>query len=164
MRVANNFFDDILYHVFTFCSNMSGLLINHVISGVGLDGFGLGWGLGVRLFCHWYFRADSMLAPSQWETSLQSNAVSHWLGANLESALYFIVLVALCRFFFVVGFLAINYDFTRIKSFFSHYSMVRWLLLSSSQSLRCGLLPSLSFGLSRSWHWNISCYQITLTS
>ena len=34
---------------------------------------------------HWY-RADSRFAPSQWETSLQSNAVSHWLGANLESA------------------------------------------------------------------------------
>ena len=33
------------------------------------------------------FSADSRLAPSQWETSLQSNAVSHWLGANLESAL-----------------------------------------------------------------------------
>ena len=32
-------------------------------------------------------RADSRLATSQWETSLQSNAVSHWLGANLESAL-----------------------------------------------------------------------------
>ena len=32
-------------------------------------------------------RADSRLAPSQWETSLQSNAVSHWLGTNLESAL-----------------------------------------------------------------------------
>ena len=32
-------------------------------------------------------RADSRLAPRQWETSLQSNAVSHWLGANLESAL-----------------------------------------------------------------------------
>ena len=31
--------------------------------------------------------AHSRLAPSQWETSLQSNAVSHWLGANLESAL-----------------------------------------------------------------------------
>ena len=30
---------------------------------------------------------DSRLAPSQWETSLQSNAVSHWLGANLESIL-----------------------------------------------------------------------------
>ena len=28
-----------------------------------------------------------MFAPSQWETPLQSNAVSHWLGANIESAL-----------------------------------------------------------------------------
>ena len=35
-----------------------------------------------------YIRADSRLAPSQWETSLQGNAVSHWLGAKLESALY----------------------------------------------------------------------------
>ena len=32
-------------------------------------------------------RADSRFSPSQWETSLQSNAVSHWLGANQESAL-----------------------------------------------------------------------------
>ena len=37
-----------------------------------------------RIFC-----VDSRVAPSQWETSLQSNAVSHWLGATLESALYF---------------------------------------------------------------------------
>ena len=35
-------------------------------------------------FC---FRADSRFAASQWETSLRSNAVSHWLGANPESAL-----------------------------------------------------------------------------
>ena len=32
-------------------------------------------------------QADSRLAPSQWVTSLQSNAVPHWLVANLESAL-----------------------------------------------------------------------------
>ena len=37
------------------------------------------------------FRADSRLVPSQWETSLQNNAVSHWLGANLESALKFMM-------------------------------------------------------------------------
>ena len=37
-----------------------------------------------------YIRADSRFAPSQWETSLQSNAVSHWLGADPESALYMI--------------------------------------------------------------------------
>ena len=32
-------------------------------------------------------RADSRFEPSQWETPLQSNAVSHWLGANLKSAM-----------------------------------------------------------------------------
>ena len=32
----------------------------------------------------WFYR----FAPSQRETSLQSNAVSHWLSANLESALW----------------------------------------------------------------------------
>ena len=32
-------------------------------------------------------RADSRFAPNQWETSLQGNVVSHWLGASLESAL-----------------------------------------------------------------------------
>ena len=31
--------------------------------------------------------ADSKLAPNQWETVLQNNTVSHWLGANLEYAL-----------------------------------------------------------------------------
>ena len=38
----------------------------------------------------WYglYQADFRFAPSQWETSLQRNAVSHWLVANLESALY----------------------------------------------------------------------------
>ena len=32
-------------------------------------------------------RVDFGLAPSQWEMSLQSNVVSHWADANLESAL-----------------------------------------------------------------------------
>ena len=32
---------------------------------------------------------DTGLVPSHWETWLQSNAVSHWLGANLESALWY---------------------------------------------------------------------------
>ena len=36
------------------------------------------------------YRADSMFEPSQWGTPLQSNAVSHWLGTNLESALHYI--------------------------------------------------------------------------
>ena len=32
-------------------------------------------------------RADSRYAPSQWETVVLCNDVSHWLGANLKSAL-----------------------------------------------------------------------------
>ena len=42
--------------------------------------------LNCREFPCWS-RADSRYVPSQWETSLQSNTVSHWLCANLESAL-----------------------------------------------------------------------------
>ena len=33
-------------------------------------------------------KADSRFAPSQWETVLLCNDVSHWLDASLESALY----------------------------------------------------------------------------
>ena len=36
--------------------------------------------------------ADSGLVPRQWETSLQSNTISHRLGTNLESVLYFIII------------------------------------------------------------------------
>ena len=39
---------------------------------------------------HRYLRDDSRLVPNQWETSLQCNAVSHGLCANLQSALYYL--------------------------------------------------------------------------
>ena len=42
-------------------------------------------------------RADSRFAPSQWETSLQSNAVYHWLGANPESPLMTLTLIILMK-------------------------------------------------------------------
>ena len=42
---------------------------------------------------HWYSRADSRFAPSQWETVLLCNNVPHWLGASLKSALYSHLLV-----------------------------------------------------------------------
>ena len=41
----------------------------------------------ISKFIYWECRTDSRFVPSQYETSLQSNAVSHWLGTNLESAL-----------------------------------------------------------------------------
>ena len=36
-------------------------------------------------------RADSRFAPSQWETTLLCNDVSHWLGENLESAMLVVI-------------------------------------------------------------------------
>ena len=38
-------------------------------------------------FSEYIYKANSRFSPSQWETALQSNFVSHWLDANLESAL-----------------------------------------------------------------------------
>ena len=37
-----------------------------------------------------FFRADPRFVPSQWETALLCNDISHWLGAILESALFLI--------------------------------------------------------------------------
>ena len=54
---------------------------------------GRDWWVSPGRLCFFYgahtivFRAESRLAPSQWETSLQSNGVSHWLDANPESVL-----------------------------------------------------------------------------
>ena len=39
-------------------------------------------------------RADSRFAPSQWETALLCNDVSHWLGANLGSSLYMLLFIS----------------------------------------------------------------------
>ena len=46
-----------------------------------------------RIYCvspirYMFHRADSSFAPSQWGTALLCNDLSHWLGANLESALH----------------------------------------------------------------------------
>ena len=55
-------------------------LFNHVISAPFQN-------LLILTYVRYCVRADSRYVPNQWETSLQSIAVSHWLGANLDSAL-----------------------------------------------------------------------------
>ena len=44
----------------------------------------------LHLVLLWLYKVGSRLASSQWETSLQSNAVCHWLDANLKPALLYI--------------------------------------------------------------------------
>ena len=70
----------------------SAYIINNV-STVTLDKFLCIYksALVVTVSCN-HHRADFRLAPSQWGTSLQSNAVSHWLDANLKSALHYILM------------------------------------------------------------------------
>ena len=82
-------------------------------------------------------RVHSRLAPSQWETALQSNAVSHWLSASLESALYPIVrqirglfaepcnaVLRFC-FFFIVQHRAISLEFTFfLPVLISHFELL----------------------------------------
>ena len=48
-----------------------------------------------QLLMTWWhiFRVDSRFSPSQSERPLLCNSVSHWLGASLESALIFIVMI-----------------------------------------------------------------------
>ena len=56
----------------------------HLISYFGLSAWLIICSEMLTLILH-HSSADSRLAFCQWQTSLQSNAVSHWLGANIES-------------------------------------------------------------------------------
>ena len=60
--------------------------INRACGGIlgGSEAFG-DVSLGELAICQ--YRTDCRFAPSQWETALLCNYVSHSLGANLESAL-----------------------------------------------------------------------------
>ena len=67
-------------------------------------------------------RADSRLASSQWEMLLQSNAISHWLGTNLESALCGIYLICAQNIMYCV-----NMDNFNLTIHFMHTaSMIPW--------------------------------------
>ena len=80
------------------------------------------------------FRADSSFVPSQWETSLQSNAISNWLGANLKSALRFMFTWVLLGYEKLILF----YSLTMVNS---------WQLSMTYQSeISMGLLVGFKFG------------------
>ena len=98
------------------------------------------------------FRADSRLALSQWETSLQSNAVSHWLGPSLESTLYTHKHTpASCLFFLIlwsttVGLDTIDPDEVHHEFRLNTFCVVLiWALASYNSMIRPGQLY-MSFG------------------
>ena len=74
-----------------FVSSVMATAVVDFLQAMHLDNHGIDNGVTkaqVRNF--WEFRAGSRLAPSQRETSLQSNTVSHLLDSNLEAAQEFI--------------------------------------------------------------------------
>ena len=92
-------------------------------------------------------RARSRLAPSQWETWLQCNAVSHWLGANLKSALG-------CDLWWTTDGECPNYfqhdDVIKWKHFLSYWPFARVIhqsLVNSPHKGQCALRFSLAFVL-----------------
>ena len=91
---------------------------------------------GTYLHCI-IFRAGSRLAPSQWEASLQSNVVSHWLGANLESDLILFVYVRhslsgdICRGFVLIHRGRVTYICVIAPN---HHWFRKWLVACSAPS------------------------------
>ena len=92
-------------------------------------------------------RADSLLASSQWETALRCNDVSHWLGANIKSAIardeIRHIVVTAChlgdsRFGIIVNILNIYFDILSIPAWQSfprtkyrqHFSLLSNTVLS----------------------------------
>ena len=77
-----------------------------------------------------YRRADSRVTPSQWETPLLCNGVSHWLGANLESALccQLVPIEHISRGFYL-----------KFKSFCSRKSVFKWCLQTAGHSAQVSI-------------------------
>ena len=62
--------------------------INNLITHIMMDVITYPCCLQFCPYCYDMFRADSRFVPSQWETTLLCNNVSHWLSASLESTLH----------------------------------------------------------------------------
>ena len=86
-----------------------------------------------------FLKDDSRLPPSQWEMSLQSNAVSHWLGINLDSALFFV----LC--------MCISIQYTSVRVFLTPWGYSKYKFLED----HCGPTPRLPCVFSYEFEFSI---------
>ena len=84
-----------------------------------------GWSSEMVKITMFVYRADSRFAPSQWETALLCNDVSHWLGANLESALVYNLIT------FLLSLYQIQFDSSSLWIYNLKHSSDRYFLCYS---------------------------------
>ena len=75
----------ILYATWENCLKLPRLFILDYV--VWFQSFSIFIQSAVQQIAPQYYQGDSRFVSSQWETALLCYSVSHWLGANLESAL-----------------------------------------------------------------------------
>ena len=96
-------------------------------------------------------RADSRIAPSQWETALLCNSVSHWLGASLESALSKLILQSLPYFIQVWkhwGLMTPCGDINLVQNVFT-----KWLTTPRHYTSQCWFTINDTLWHSPVWHF-----------
>ena len=102
-----------------------------------------------------FSRADSRLAPSQWETSLQCNTASHWLGANLESALVPMPWhenTAVCLLLLCITGIELNETSTAQSRVF-WFGLFVYLFVFVCCCFCCHVLVSFNGASCRHWNW-----------
>ena len=82
-----------------------------------------------------YCRVDYRLAPNQWETSLKCNAVSYWLRANLESALYCLSMGVVFYALWYVGTPSTNEKRHYISNNFWQWFILQYIIYRNEPSL-----------------------------
>ena len=96
-----------------------------------------------------YIRVDSRFVPSQWETVLLCNDVSHWLGTSLESGLIYPTCAKGIKYSWLPIDTFCNWiPFTTVKPVYSDhltgYFSAFWSSSRSSSNIvsKCKLVPS----------------------
>ena len=88
-----------------------------------------------RKCCFIACMAGSRRVPSQWETSLQSNAVSHWLVANPESAGVYWLTWIVCFHVFIPCFFGVFINF--LSEFLKRRQHRIWQVLKNKDIYIC---------------------------
>ena len=94
-----------------------------------------------NILAAWQYSADFRYVPSQWETPLLCNDVSHWLAESLESALQYILVVAAPSDCVDKSTLTMDWDFRKvIKCYSSKHIIIGAFSYFTVFHLKCEII------------------------